>query len=154
GPQHRVTLRAFYLGIYPVTQAQWDAVMASNPSHFKGPDRPVESVPWDDCEAFCRKLTELTGHLCRLPTEAEWEYACRAGTTTAYSFGDKAKLGEHGWYEANSGGQTQPVGKQKPNAWGLYDMHGNVWEWCQDWYAADSYAKTPDEAPPGPLEGP
>jgi len=135
GPLHQVTIgKAFYMGSYEVTQAQWRAVMGSNPSNFKGDDLPVEEVSWDDVQEFIKKLNakESTDKY-RLPSEAEWEYACRTGTTTRYSFGDSdSNLGEYAWYSDNSGGQTHPVGQKKPNPWGLYDMHGNVWEWVQD----------------------
>jgi formylglycine-generating enzyme required for sulfatase activity len=136
-PIHRVTLKEFYLGKYPVTQEQWQAVMGNNPSYFGGRlQNPVEYVSWDDCQEFCRRLSKLTGKTYRLPSEAEWEYACRAGTNTRYSFGsDPAELGEYAWYSDNSSKTTHPVGKKKPNLWGLYDIHGNVWEWCEDgWY--------------------
>jgi len=128
GPQHRVTLDAFLIAKTEVTQAQWQKVMGSNPSHFKkGGDLPVEQVSWDDCQEFCRK----TG--LRLPTEADWEMACRAGTTTRFCFGDaEADLGQYAWYLSNAAGKTHPVGQKKPNAWGIHDMHGNVFEWCQD----------------------
>ncbi|MDG2390934.1 MAG: formylglycine-generating enzyme family protein, partial [Planctomycetaceae bacterium] len=138
---HQVTLtKAFELGVYEVTQEQYEAVMGENPSRFKGAQNPVEKVSWDDAVEFCRKLSALPaetspGYVYRLPTEAEWEYACRAGTTTVYSFGDsESDLGDYAWYNKNSGNTTHPVGGRKPNAWGLYDMHGNVWEWCQDRY--------------------
>ena len=133
---------AFQLGLCPVTQAEYQQVMGTNPSSFKGPQNPVERVSWADAVEFCRKLSALpaekaAGYEYRLPTEAEWEYACRSGTTTAYGFGDFAsQLSEYGWFDGNSGSKTHPVGEKKPNAWGLYDMHGNVWEWCQDWYSA------------------
>jgi formylglycine-generating enzyme required for sulfatase activity len=126
-PQHRVTLtKGFYLGKTEVTQAQWEKVMGVNPARFKnaGPEAPVEMVSWDDCQAFCKKAA---GGL-RLPTEAEWEYACRAGTRGLYA----GELDEMGWYLGNSEGSTRAVGTRRPNAWGLYDMHGNVWEWCLD----------------------
>lgn len=137
--QREVTIaQEFHLGLYEVTQEQYEKVMGTNPSHFDGDEqRPVEMVCWDDAVEFCRKLSELpeekvAGHIYRLPTEAEWEYACRAGTTTQYSFGDDAsKLGEFAWYK-DSQSRTHPVGQKKSNPWGLYDMHGNVLEWCSD----------------------
>jgi formylglycine-generating enzyme required for sulfatase activity len=138
---HQVTLtNAFELGVYEVTQEQYEAVMGTTPSKFTGGQNPVEQVSWDDAVEFCRKLSALpaekkAGYVYRLPTEAEWECACRAGTTTAYSFGDSdSELGDYAWYNKNSERTTHPVGGKKPNAWGLYDMHGNVFEWCQDWH--------------------
>ncbi|MEA5477825.1 SUMF1/EgtB/PvdO family nonheme iron enzyme [Pseudanabaena galeata UHCC 0370] len=130
-----VNISAFYMGKYEVTQAQWQAIMGTNPSSFKDNlQNPVE-VSWDDAQEFCKKLSQKTGREFRLPSEAEWEYACRAGTTTAYSFGDNASLlGEYAWYADNSAQKIHPVGQKKPNPWGLYDMHGNLWEWCQDSY--------------------
>jgi formylglycine-generating enzyme required for sulfatase activity len=130
--------------------------MGKNPSKFKGKQNPVEMVSWNDAVEFCRKLSDLpaeksAGHVYRLPTEAEWEYACRAGTKTKYSFGDsEAELGEFGWYGKNSSGATV-VGGKKPNSWGLYDMHGNVNEWCQDWYG--SYPSGAVTDPTGPSSG-
>ena len=134
GPVRKVTIsKGFWMGKYEVTQEEWEAVMGNNPSHFKGGRHPVETVSWNDATAFCRALSQKTGKAVRLPTEAEWEYACRAGTTTVYHSGDDEKdLAKAGWDKGNSGGRTHPVGKKEPNAWGLHDMHGNVWEWCAD----------------------
>lgn len=135
-PVHLVRIiKPFYLGKYQVTQGQWQAVMGNNPSYFKGdPNRPVEMVSWEDTQAFLQRLNEREkGKEHRLPTEAEWEYAARAGSTGAYCFGDDVKqLHEYAWYGANAQGTTHSVGQLKPNAWGLYDIHGNVWEWCHD----------------------
>ena len=143
-PAHGVTIaHAFYLSATEVTEAQWEAVMGPNPRHKKGGQWPVTHESHTACLEFCRRLTLLeraAGRLTkeaeyRLPTEAEWEYACRAGSTAEYCFGnDAAKLGEHAWYKANSAGQPHAVAQRKPNAWGLYDMHGNVGEWCQGPY--------------------
>jgi formylglycine-generating enzyme required for sulfatase activity/predicted Ser/Thr protein kinase len=147
--QHRVMLtEGFYMGVTEVTQAQWTAVMSTNPSYFKGDDRPVEKVNWHDAVAFCEELSRREGRRYRLPTEAQWEYACRAGSTTAFSFGNnESDLGQYGWYGSNSGEQTHPVAQKKPNGWGLHDMHGNVWEWCQDWYDDDYYQRSPEQDP-------
>ncbi|MCP5526903.1 MAG: SUMF1/EgtB/PvdO family nonheme iron enzyme [Verrucomicrobiales bacterium] len=153
--------RGFWLGKYPVTQEQYAALAGENPSHFTnaGLRAPVEQVGWEDAVGCCRRLgracgeqVDPNGYEFRLPTEAEWEYACRAGTTTAFSFGDdEALLEEHGWFEKNSRGQPHPVGEKQPNPWGLHDMHGNVWEWCQDWY--DALPRNPAIDPAGPEEG-
>ena len=135
GPIHRVTIsEAFYLGKYPVTQKQWHEVMGDHPSSFKGDDLPVENVSWDSAKEFIKKLNKKENtQKYRLPSEAEWEYAAWAGTTTRYSFGDDdSKLGQYAWYDENSGKKTHPVGKKEANPWGLYDVHGNVWEWVQD----------------------
>ncbi|MBC8875908.1 MAG: formylglycine-generating enzyme family protein [Planctomycetes bacterium] len=156
-PLHRVAItKPFYLGKHEVTQEQWEAVMGGNPSHFKGPKHPVDSVSWDDCKVFVTKLNSkfpVGGVTFILPTEAQWEYACRAGAATAFSFGDDAdKLEEYAWWDTPMI-TTHPVGQKKPNAWGLYDMHGNVAEWCSDWWARDYYRKSPAEDPKGPATG-
>jgi formylglycine-generating enzyme required for sulfatase activity len=148
-PQHKVRItKPFYLGVTEVTQEQYEKVMGKNPSNFKGPANPVENMSWDDAVEFCKRLSAKEGKTYRLPTEAEWEYACRAGTTTEYSFGDDAaSLGEYAWFVGNSERETHPVGQKKPNAWGLRDMHGNANEWCQDWYGEYSSDAVTD--PPG-----
>lgn len=128
-PQHNVTVPSFHISQYLITQAQWQAVMNTNPSEFKGDDKlPVECVSWNETKEFCKKLSQMTGKEYRLPSEAEWEYACRAGTTGDYA-GDPNEMA---WYNANSDSRTHPVGQKRPNAFGLYDMHGNIWEWCED----------------------
>ncbi len=154
GPQREVTItRPFHMGICEVTQEQWEAVMGGNPSHFKGATRPVEQVSWDDAVEFCKKASEKTGRTFRLPTEAEWAYACRAGSKTRFSFGDDDKgLDDFGWHSGNSEGTQHPVGQKRPNAFGLHDMHGNLWEWCSDWYA-ESYANAGVVDPTGPATG-
>jgi formylglycine-generating enzyme required for sulfatase activity len=153
GPQHEVAIsKPFYVCVTEVTQAQYEAVMGTNPSHFKGATNPVEKVSWDDATEFCKKLSEKTRQAVRLPTEAEWEYACRAGSQTLFSFGDvDSALGDFAWYWGNSGSQSHPVGQKRPNAWGLYDMHGNVWEWCADWFG--DYPKGAVTDPQGPASG-
>ena len=156
-PVTTVTLSPFWLAKTEVTQAQWEALMGSNPSYFKGGQLPVENVSWDDAMEFCRKLTERerqagrlpTGTIYTLPTEAQWEYACRAGTTGDYAGG----LDAMAWYSKNSGVTTRAVGTMRANAWGLHDMHGNVWEWCLDWYGPYSGGRVTDPkgAPSGTI---
>lgn len=157
GPQHRVRIsRGYWMGKYEVTQAQWEQVMGHNPAKFKGPRNPVHQVSWYDCQKFVVKLNQKTADQrpagtgsFGLPTEAEWEYACRAGTTTRFNLGDAdADLERAGWINSNSGKTTHPVGEKQANAWGLYDMHGNVMEWCQDWYG--SYDGEMETDPTGP----
>ena len=153
-PVTKVTItQPFYFGKYEVTQEQWQAVMGNNPSHYKGTNLPVEQVSWNTAQVFLTNLNErVKSHRFRLPTEAEWEYACRAGTTTQYSFGDgDAELPDYGWFTGNAERKTHPVGEKKPNPWGLYDIHGNVWEWCQDWYAPYLGGEVTD--PTGPATG-
>jgi formylglycine-generating enzyme required for sulfatase activity len=154
GPQHKVKItKPFYLGKYEVTQAQWQQVMGKNPSRFKGSERlPVETASWDDCQEFVKKVSAMGQRVCRLPTEAEWEYACRAGTTTRfYSGDDDGSLVRIAWYHGNSGNKTHEVGGKTANAFGLYDMSGNVWEWCSDWHGA--YANAEENDPVGPGGG-
>jgi formylglycine-generating enzyme required for sulfatase activity len=150
-PQHLVTIsRAFYMATTAVTQSQWEAVMGNNPSKFNGTDLPVEEVSWDDAQAFIVRMNKADpGKGYRLPTEAEWEYACRAGSTDI-SYGD---LDAIAWYDGNSGGRTHPVGQKEPNAWGLYDMNGNVDQWCQDHYGETYYDGSPSTDPQGPWGG-
>ncbi|MDR1920387.1 MAG: formylglycine-generating enzyme family protein [Candidatus Adiutrix sp.] len=155
---HQVTIsQPFYLGKYEVTQGQWAAVMGDNPSRyrFEGENNPVENVSWDDIQVFIQKLNQKDGtDRYRLPTEAEWEYAARAGTTSAYSFGDDdSELGRYAWHQGNARATTHPVGQKEPNAWGLYDMYGNVWELTADWYGANYYADSPASDPRGPSSG-
>ena len=187
-PQHRVRItKPFYLGVYEITQAEYQAVMGKNPSWFSstggGKDRvagqsterhPVENVSWLDAVTFCNKLSALEGRKpfyeidgdtvrlpdgnapgYRLPTEAEWEYACRGNVAppTRYSFGDDAaSLGEYAWFVGNSEKHTHPVGLKRPNGFGLFDMHGNVWEWCWDRYSTDYYKQSPVDDPAGPSQ--
>lgn len=155
-PQHQVTLsRPFYLQTTPVTQGQWHQVMGENPSFFRecGEDCPVEHVSWEEVQEFIEKLNRMEGtDQYRLPTEAEWEYACRAGSTGSFCFGDdEAELEKYAWYEKNSETSTHPVGLLKASPWGLHDVHGNVYEWCQDWYG--QYPPGPVTDPEGPSSG-
>jgi formylglycine-generating enzyme len=167
---HEVIVGSFYIDKYLVTQEQYQKAMGANPSRWQAEKNPVEQVRWSDAVTFCNKRSEierlepcydLTTWKCnfdangyRLPTEAEWEYACRAGTTTAYFFGDtSAKLKEYAWFDKNAGGRPRPVGQKQPNPWGLYDICGNVWEWCNDFYKVDYYQEASREDPRGPDKG-
>jgi formylglycine-generating enzyme required for sulfatase activity len=156
-PVHQVCVSDFQIGKYEVTQAQWVAVMGSNPSAFKecGGNCPVENVSWEDAQEFIRQLNDLTGKNYRLPYEVEWEYAARSGGRQEQFAGtsDLDELGAYAWFGDNSGKKTHPVGTRKPNALGLYDMSGNVWEWCKDWYDDKYYEKSPRKNPRGPLSG-
>jgi formylglycine-generating enzyme required for sulfatase activity len=153
-----VTLtKPFFIGVYEVTQEEYERVMGTNPSYYKGASNPVEKISWIDATEFCRRLSaspeeKRAGRSYRLPTEAEWEYACRAGTTTRYSFGDDdSRLDQYAWFSTNSNYATHPVGEKTPNPWGIYDMLGNVWEWCFDWYGQYPQQEVTD--PVGPNEG-
>ncbi len=151
-PVHSVTLSSYYIGKTEVTQALWQAVMGSNPSNYKGSDLPVECVSWNDCQEFIQKLNRLTGRNFRLPTEAEWEFACRGGNNSrGYKYSGSNNLDSVAWYDDNSDGQTHPVATKAPNELGIYDMSGNVWEWCGDWYA--NYTSNSQSNPSGPQSG-
>ena len=155
-PVHQVTLSSFSIGKYEVTQEEWEAVMGSNPSKFKGAKRPVERVSWDDCQEFIRKLNALTGKRFRLPTEAEWEFAARGGNLSqGYMYAGGNSIDSVAWYNENSYNkgsnspdyETHPVGQKQSNELGLYDMAGNVKEWCQDWYDSSYYGRSPSTNP-------
>lgn len=167
---HEVVVSSFHIDKYLVTQEQYERVMGENPSRWKGARNPVEQVRWSDAVRFCNARSRLDGlEPCydldtwgcdfaangyRLPTEAEWEYACRAGAKTAYFFADdSSKLADYAWFDQNSNGRPHPVGQKRPNPWGLYDMHGNVWQWCNDFYAVDYYEQSPQEDLRGPKDG-
>ena len=150
-PAHRVALSSYYIGKYEVTQEQWVAVMGRNPSRFKGAKNPVEVVSWNDCQKFIKKLNQLTGLKFRLPTEAEWEYAARGGNKSkGYKYSGSNNLGDVAWYGNNSSSKTHEVGRKAPNELGLYDMSGNVMEWCSDWYGWTYYSSSPSTNPTGP----
>jgi formylglycine-generating enzyme required for sulfatase activity len=151
-PVHQVTLSSYYIGETEVTQALWTAVMGSNPSYFTGNNRPVEKVSWDDCQTFIRKLNSLTGENFRLPTEAEWEFAARGGNNSqGYQYSGSNNLSSVAWCDDNSGDQTHDVKTKSPNELGTYDMSGNVYEWCQDWYG--SYSSVSVTNPTGAASG-
>ena len=156
--RHKVTIsKPFYMGKYEVTQAQWQEVMGDNPvpAQFRGVNNPVVNVSWEDVQEFIRLLNAKEGHnRYRLPTEAEWEYAARAGTSSAYSFGDnQGELAAYAWFSDNAGSKTHPVGEKRPNPWGLHDVHGNVFEWVQDWHGENYYSDKPVTDPLGPANG-
>ena len=152
-PVHQVTLtNDYYMGKYEVTQALWQAVMGSNPSEYKGDNLPVETVSWNDCQKFISKLNSLTGRKFRLPTEAEWEYAARGGKESrGYQYSGSSNISDVAWYDENSGSKTHPVGTKQANELGIYDMTGNVWEWCSDWYS--SYSSSSQTNPTGSDSG-
>ena len=152
-PVHQVTLSSFYIGKYEVTQKQWVDIMGSNPSDFKDCNNcPVENVSWNDVQKFVKKLNEKTKKHYRLPTEAEWEYAARGGNRSkGFTYSGGNKIDKVAWYEENSGSETYPIGQKQANELGIYDMSGNVWEWCNDWYAA--YEKAEQVNPQGPATG-
>lgn len=153
-PEHKVEItKPFYLGKYEVTQEQWEELMGNNPSKFRGDKHPVDSISWDDSQLLLKKLQEKTGFKFTLPTEAQWEFAARAGTSTRWDFGESESiLGDYAWFAGNSNDATQPVGQKKPNAWGFYDLYGNVQEWCIDWYA-NPYLLDDVSDPRGPGSG-
>lgn len=167
---HKVYIDPFYIDKYLVTQKEFERVMKSNPSRWKGEKNPVEQIRWSDAVKYCNVRSQSEGfNPCynlktwecdfsadgyRLPTEAEWEYACKAGTETSYYYGDDPKkLRNYAWFKENSGGRPRPVGQKLPNPWGIYDMYGNVWEWCNDFYKVDYYQESPEKNPRGPKSG-
>ena len=157
-PVHPVKLSDYCIGQFPVTQALWEAVMGNNPSFFRGKNRPVESVSWEECRAFCSKLSEITGKKYALPTEAQWEYAARGGKyNSGYQYAGSNFIEEVAWYIENSHNETKPVGLKYPNELGIYDLSGNVYEWCSDWYEGTYYEKLKRkgtvEDPKGPESG-
>lgn len=151
---HPVSLGNYHLSRFPITQEQWEALMGSNPSHFKGERNPVNYVSWNDCQQFIEKLNLLSGLDFRLPTEAEWEYAARGGKAfKGYTYSGSNDLDKVGWYAGNTNNKTHPVGEKAANELGLHDMSGNVWEWCSDWYVGEYYKKAPQSDPKGPGVG-
>ena len=151
-PVHRVTLSGYYIGRCEVTQELWEAVMGSNPSNFKGAQNPVESVSWNDCQNFIKKLNSLTGRTFRLPTEAEWEYAARGGKKSShYKYSGSNNIDDVAWYSSNSGSETHAVGTKTANELGIYGMSSNVSEWCSDWYGG--YSAGAQTNPQGPSSG-
>ena len=152
-PTHSVTLSGYYIGKYEVTQAQWKAIMGKNPSDFKGDNLPVDNVSWNDCQVFIRKLNQLTGEKFSLPTEAQWEYATRGGKSGGTKYSGCDNIGNVAWYLDNADSKTHPVGTKSPNDLGIYDMSGNVWEWCQDLYGDYSYYSQTNPTGPGSGSG-
>lgn len=154
-PMHKVEITGFWLGRFPVTQGEWMQIMGSNPSKFQLSDRhPVDNVSWYDVQEFIAKLNERTEVIYRLPTEAEWEYGCRSGTSSRYYFGNEdAAAQQYAWFALNANGSTHPVGEKLANSWGFHDMSGNVWEWVADWYGSEYYSQSPDSNPQGPDTG-
>ena len=153
-PAHQVTLSSYYIGKTEVTQELWQAVMGSNPSKFSGTNLPVEKVSWEDCQSFVIKLNELTGKNFRLPTEAEWEYAARGGNkSNGFKFSGGNNIAEVAWYSENGNKISHPVATKAPNELGIYDMSGNVWEWCSDWYSSSYYTSSSQTNPTGPNSG-
>lgn len=163
-PQHKVTVNGFWMSRYEITQKVWESITGETIEqkrdeydHLadlkgKGPNLPMYYISWNDVQKFCKKFEEKTGIKVRLPTEAEWEYACRAGSTTEYYWGDDISE-EYAWWSVNANGTVKPVGSLKPNAWGLYDMSGNLYEWCEDWYSSTYYRISPELNPKGPPVG-
>ncbi len=153
-PVHQVMLSSFLIGQTEVTQELWEAVMGKNPSEFEGSKLPVENVSWNDCQTFITKLNSMTGQQFRLPTEAEWEYAAKGGNQSkGYKYSGSDIIGKVAWYKDNSDDKTHEVATKAPNELGIYDMSGNVYEWCQDWYASDYYSSSPTNNPTGPSSG-
>ncbi len=151
-PRHPVDLHSFWLGRHEVSQEQYEKITGKNPSRFRGVKRPVENISWNDAREFTIKFSSMHGIAARLPYEAEWEYAAKAGTHTRYYWGD-GMVGNYAWYNGNSGGGTRENGLKNPNQWGIHDISGNVWEWCMDWYDENYYKYSPLKNPAGPASG-